>query len=153
MHRSRGRGPAPWDVCFQQPEPLSRAPAAVRLGLAPVPQAGEPVPDGLVAVGHTLRQANHSAAQDEVLYLVLGHGDQAGRIRAGWAREEDAGGMAARLKQGHWGGHSCHGSWDQTQQTSPWAGPRPAPRLHSPWKATMLAEMLASSSRTPGRVG
>lgn len=35
-----------------------------------------------------------------------------------------------------------------------WLQQSPAPgRPHAPWKETMLAEMLASSSRTPGSVG
>lgn len=45
------------------------------LGLAPVPQTGEPVPDSLVALGATLGQADHPAAQDEVLHLLFGHRD------------------------------------------------------------------------------
>lgn len=72
----------------------SPAVTAVYLGLAPVPQTGEPVSDVLVAVSPTFGQVKHPAAQDKVLYLVLGHGDQAGCIRAGRACEEDAGGMA-----------------------------------------------------------
>lgn len=92
--------------CLMSAAGASHALTAVHLGLAPVPQAGEPVPDVLVAVSPTLGQVNHPAAQDEVLYLVLDHGDQAGCIRAGRAREEDAGGMAAWLQQGHCGGQS-----------------------------------------------
>lgn len=105
------------------------------------------MPDSLVVVRPALGQADHPAAQDKVLDVVFGHGDQAGCVRAGWAREEDAGSVAARLKQGHCGGHGRQASRDQTWQTSWWAG------QHSPWKATMLAEMLASSSRMLGRVG
>lgn len=97
----------------------------MHLGLALVPQAGEPVPDGLVTVGTTLGQVNHPAAQDKVLYLELGYGDQAGCIWAGWARKEDAGGVAAGLKQGHCGGHGCQVSWDQTQQPSREGGSGP----------------------------
>lgn len=137
--------------CLMSAAGAPRALTAVYLGLAPVPQAGEPVPDVLVAVSPAFGQVNHPAAQDEVLYLVLGHGDQAGCIRAGRAREEDAGGMAAWLQQGHCGGQSRQGSWDQTQ--CKWVALRSTPRLHSPWKATTLAETLASSSRTPGRMG
>lgn len=124
----------------------------MHLGLTPVPQVGEPVPDGLVTVVPTLSQANHPAAQDEVLYLVLGHGDKAGYIWAGGARKEYAGGMAAGLEQGHCGGHSRQVSGPDTADLPVrWA--QATPRPHSPWKAMMLAEMLASSSRMPGRVG
>ncbi|KAB1251881.1 hypothetical protein Cadr_000030923 [Camelus dromedarius] len=58
--------------------------SAAHLGLAPIPQAGEPVPDGLVTV-------DHPTAQYEIPHLVFGHGDPARRIWACGACQEDAG--------------------------------------------------------------
>lgn len=122
------------------------------LGLTPVPQAGEPVPDSLVTVGPALSQPNHPAALDQVPHLVLDHGDRARRVWARRARQQDAGGMAAWLEQDGYGRHGWSGCWDRPERPNGRRGPSPR-GPHSPWKAMMLAEMLASSSRTPGRVG
>lgn len=74
------------------------------------------MPDSLVVVRPALGQADHPAAQDKVLDVVFGHGDQAGCVRAGWAREEDAGSVAARLKQGHLEGNDVGRDVGQLEQ-------------------------------------
>lgn len=129
--------------------------ATRRLGLTAVPQAGEPVPDRLVTVGPALGQANHPTARDKVPHLVLGYRDHARSVLASGARQEDVGSVAAWLKQDRYRRHSHRGNQDQPEETRQETGGRPSAhtRPRSPWKATMLAEMLASSSRTPGTVG
>lgn len=122
------------------------------LGLAPVPQAGEPVPDSLVTVRSALGQVDHPAAQDEVPHLVLGHGDQAGYVWAGWAGQQEAGSVAAWLKQDRCGGHG-HQVWEPARAALAAGGAQATWRPHPPWKAMILAETLASSSSTLGRVG
>lgn len=78
--------------------------------LAPVPQLGEAVPDGLITVWPAVTQANHPAAWDKVPYLVLGHRDQARHAGACWARQEDIGSVATRLKQERCGGQAVRAS-------------------------------------------
>ena len=84
---------------FQQLEPFSCVPDTVHLGLSLVLQVGQLVPDDPPMVN--LGQANHLAAQDKVLYLVLGLRDQAQHIQVGQACEEGAENMVAWLKQEH----------------------------------------------------
>lgn len=70
------------------------------LVLSLVPQVRELVPDGPPIV--TLGQANHLAAQDKVLYLVLGLRDQAQYIQVGWTCEPPDAGLNLCASQVGW---------------------------------------------------